>query len=476
MATSPITCPNCGYKNYHPEATACEQCYAPLKPTAASEDSAGEGAKPAAKPKAKPADSKPARRPAGPPPPGGPAPSALNAALYALALPLSFPLAIGASLSGQRQREVAPGNWLLCGAVTLSVLLGIWYSQTGEGSAAWLVWPPVALFVCALFGGTLLVRTGEGSLGLVAVGAGLTGLAVYGGLQVMEPTPESLSGHDSPINAMAVTPGGDRMLTGSEDGEVRLWDLGSGHSVVLSGHQDGVAGVLWSPNADPVSIDYSGRVQVWKVDGEPASQGTWEAGPGVSCVALSPDGSKLAIGTLTGAVEARKATDGLSAETVLTGGAAIGALAYSPNGKNLAVGQINGALAVFGADEVRFEKSPESGVTSLAFVSDSRVVAGYASGEMRIWDVKVGGEVATLVGPAFPVLDVAVQGSTLVALHNNRTVVRWELGASNKEVGRAEVPLGRGGPANKVALLPSGDLLVSNGRAVSRVWGASLKK
>ncbi|MEZ6188260.1 MAG: hypothetical protein R3F62_25030 [Planctomycetota bacterium] len=477
MATSPITCPNCGYKNYHPEATACEQCYAPLKPTAGPEETAAAAPAEAlaaaqVKPGAKPAKRAAPQLPRGA---GDEGTSPVDAVLYGLSLPLTFPLAIGASLNGQRQREVAPGPWLACGALTLCAWILAWYSQTGEGAPGWMLWPPVVLFALPLFGGMLLVRRSEPTSGLVAMAAGLTGLAVYLGLQVLEPTPQTLAGHNSSVTAIAVSRDGERLLSGGEDGDLRLWTLSDGRSQSLAKQASGVVSLAW-PQSGPISVDFGGRVQTWSSLGQPSK--TWEAGAGINCAVVSPNGGKLALGTLTGTVTTRKPADGENSETVVSGGAPIEALAFSPDSKSLAVGLLDGSVSVHGTSTEAFEAPGQVSVGALAFVNDGELVVGYSDGSVRLLNVKSGSETAALVGgSSAPVLDLAIHGKSLVSLHNDRSVVRWDLG-TRKAVGRYTLPTrsGVGGSPSQVEVLPSGDLLVANGRAVSRIAPGSFKK
>ena len=78
----------------------------------------------------------------------------------------------------------------------------------------------------------------------------------------------TLVGHARGVNALATWQ--DKVLSGSDDEGVRVWDVGTGaHEASLTGHDDAVFGLaahgdrLWSASAD-------GRIREWAV-------GTWEA-------------------------------------------------------------------------------------------------------------------------------------------------------------------------------------------------------
>lgn len=388
--------------------------------------------------------------------------------LFLLALPVVVFGSIGATVTGRKPRDFPPSTWLLIGVLTTCLWLGVWYAVNGDGSPEWLVWVPVGIFGSGMFAGLLQAQTGEPTTGLSGAALAITGLAIYGGVQVIEPTPEALVGHKAPINSMALSPDATRLLSGSEDGQLILWEVATGEHTTLGPHPKGVGDVHWAKGV-AVSVDYRGGVKAWDPSG--AEVGAWNAGAGVNCAALSPDGQKLAVGTLTGNVDTRDATTGENSDNVVSGEAGISALAFSPNSRNLAVGQLNGGLAIYGSNDARFE--PSSSVTCLLFLNDDELAAGYGNGEIRVFNVRSGTETYVLSGISAPVRDLAAQGKTLVSLHNDRAVARWDLGG-RKLVGRMQLGTGSGPPC-EIELLVSGDALAGNGRQIARISRSQFK-
>ena len=61
-----------------------------------------------------------------------------------------------------------------------------------------------------------------------------------------------LTGHTGSVWAVGWSPDGSRLVSGGDDGTVRVWEAGSGRLVhTLTGHTGGVRAVAWSPERDP---------------------------------------------------------------------------------------------------------------------------------------------------------------------------------------------------------------------------------
>ena len=62
--------------------------------------------------------------------------------------------------------------------------------------------------------------------------------------------PLQWSGHRRDINCLSYSPDGCYIITGSRDGEIRVWDAATGATVDshLGGHMCGVTSIAYSPN------------------------------------------------------------------------------------------------------------------------------------------------------------------------------------------------------------------------------------
>ncbi len=76
-------------------------------------------------------------------------------------------------------------------------------------------------------------------------------------------------GHDGRIRAVAFSPDGTRLVSGSRNWAIKLWDVCSGEEVAtLRGHEGVIRSVAFSPDGTRVvSGSDDGTIKLW--DGSP---------------------------------------------------------------------------------------------------------------------------------------------------------------------------------------------------------------
>ncbi|WP_448541461.1 WD40 repeat domain-containing protein, partial [Roseiflexus sp.] len=160
----------------------------------------------------------------------------------------------------------------------------------------------------------------------------------------LDPQPEpplwlrSLEGHTHWVSAVALSPDGRTIVSGSRDCTVKVWDNASGRLLrSLDSHTDWVRAVAFSPDGRTiVSGADDGTVKVWD-----ASTGRLLRSPAghtdrVRAVALSPDGRTIVSGgSFDRTVKVWDARDGRLRRSLEDHTDAVTAVALSPDGRTI---------------------------------------------------------------------------------------------------------------------------------------------
>src|SRR5258708_5489747 len=157
------------------------------------------------------------------------------------------------------------------------------------------------------------------------------------------------NGHSDYVDAVAWSPNGQFIASGSWDGTAQVWDARTGALLTTyRGHKNAVSALAWSPNGQFIaSGSWDGTAQVWDAFSgalQPLYIGHTDV---VIAVAWSPNGQFIASGSWDGTAQVWDAFSGALQTLYMGHTDAVSALAWSPDGQFIASGSWDHTVQVW---------------------------------------------------------------------------------------------------------------------------------
>jgi WD40 repeat protein len=208
----------------------------------------------------------------------------------------------------------------------------------------------------------------------------------------------TLTGHTDQINTAAFSPDGSKVVTGSHDKTVRIWNV--------------MTGIL--------EHELKGHTQA------------------VTSVVFSPDGTHIATASRDNTVRIWNSDNGFFVRELQGHTAPVLSVDFSPNGTHIATASRDNTIRIWNTDDgifVRELKGHTAPVESVAFSPDSNQIASASHDKtVRIWDTNDGTLLHTLLGHTAVVnsVEYSHDGTKVVSASNDGTARIW-----NSNTGRS---------------------------------------
>lgn len=252
-------------------------------------------------------------------------------------------------------------------------------------------------------------------------------------------------------HCVAYSPEGSRLATDGPDGKITVWDAATGKPVfTVRGQYPNVQSLAFTPDGQRlIAATYMkvypgpsqrGEIAVWNAaSGEPLLKLAGEMDQSYPCMAISPDGVRLA--TIANANDPAKprntlvvwrlssAAPILQAEIKDADRGCISSLVFSPDGSQLAAVHADKTVRLWDPTTGALRRGLKGHVNSVmgaAFSPDGRRLAtASADRTVKLWDLATGQELLTLTGPSFfSSVAFSPDGNRLVAAGGD-TVAIW---------------------------------------------------
>jgi WD40 repeat protein len=290
---------------------------------------------------------------------------------------------------------------------------------------------------------------------------------------------QTLFGHQGIIYAVAYSPDGSRIVSGSYDGTVKVWDANNGQEIkTFSGQGGTILSVAYSPDGRRIgSGSTNSTIRIWDVE-----TGAYHILSGhsgfVRALAYSPDGQRLVSGSGDKTLKIWDANTGKELRTLRTLGghtSTVYAVAYSPDGRRLLSGSEDTTIMLWDEPRgiaIRTLGGHKNAVYSVAWSPEgNRILSGSADKTLKIWDPETGKELMTLSGHTGTVWSVVYtpDGKGILSGSEDKTFKIWDP-ESGWEV--KSIPSGHSGAVRSLVFSPDGKQFIScsDDRTI-KIWG-----
>ena len=213
---------------------------------------------------------------------------------------------------------------------------------------------------------------------------------------------EPFTGHGSEVRAVAFSPQGDRIVSGSSDKTLRLWDL-SGNPIgkPFIGHSSEVFSVAFSPQGDRiVSSSYDGTLRLWDLSGDPIGEPFTGHNSSVYSAVFSPQGDRIVSGSDDKTLRLWDLSGNLIGEPFTGHSDSVWSVAFNPQGDHIVSGSIDSTLRLWDLSGNPIGE-PFTGHNSLVYSvafspQGGCIVSGSDDKTLRLWNLR-----GNLIGEPF---------------------------------------------------------------------------
>ncbi|MHC4426413.1 MAG: protein kinase domain-containing protein [Planctomycetota bacterium] len=290
----------------------------------------------------------------------------------------------------------------------------------------------------------------------------------------------TLRGHKEHVNSVALSPDGKRIISGSNDKTIKVWDAETDTELMtLRGHSNKVWSVAFSPDGKRIvsgSVDKT--IKIWDAATGIELMTLRGHGQATHVVAFSPDGKCIVSGSADNTIKVWDAATGTELMTLRGHNDRVISVAFSPDGKCIVSGSGDRTIKIWDAAtgaELMTLRGHDGWIDSIAFSPDGeRIVSGSDDRTIKIWDAATGAELMALRGHGNWVGPVAFSpdGKRIISGSGDNTIKVWDA-ATGVELMTLR---GHGDEVSSIAFSPDSKRIVSgSGDETIKVWDAAIR-
>lgn len=251
----------------------------------------------------------------------------------------------------------------------------------------------------------------------------------------------SLDGHEGPVRAVAFSSDGSRIISGSQDNTVRLWNTEGGQLLKSFRGHDGAIRTVAFAESDQIILSgsHDNSIRKWNINEYEeirVLQGQVLEGhvDSILSARFSSDGERIVTASRDRTARTWDAASGRSLNVFAEGHSFLAtSAAFFPGGKRLATGAVDNTVRIWDTDSgtqlVRLEHTGRA--AALTVSNDGRwVITGGDDQTAKVWDAETGTLAFALKGHRNEVTALAVSSDDqqLLTGDSRGRVFLWDLG------------------------------------------------
>ncbi len=276
-----------------------------------------------------------------------------------------------------------------------------------------------------------------------------------------------LPSHTNWVYSVAFSPDGKTLASGSSDNTIKLWDVASGQELkTITGHDNSVLSVAFSPDRETLASGSTDQtIRVWEIASRKEIKIFKVRTGSIYSVKFSPKGETLASGGGDNTIRLWDIKSEKQIWEVERHKGLVHSVAFSTDGQTLASGSFDSTVKLWNVKTGQQIKSLDEHaveVNSVAFSPDGQTLAsGCDDNTIKLWSLNSGQQTRFLVGHTKSVSAVTFSpdGKTLASGSMDETVRLWNLETSQQ----IKFPLDHNAWVRSVAFSPDGETLASGG-------------
>ena len=248
---------------------------------------------------------------------------------------------------------------------------------------------------------------------------------------------KTLEGHTYNVNSVAITPDGTKVVSGSSDKTVRIWDINTGELLkTLEGHTDIVGSVVVTCDGEKVvsgAWSHDNTIRVWDLNtGDLICKFKGNAHRHESLV-LTHDDKVLAPDAYYKTIKIWDLKTGELLKTLEGLTSTIESIAITPDGTKVVSGSDDKTIKIWDIETGELLKTLEghtSTIESIAITPDgTKVVSGSDDKTIKIWDIETGKMIKSFYGHSAPIrtLVITPDNTKIVSGYYDHTIKIWEI-------------------------------------------------